>query len=93
MVSRRRRAARAIKRNALSINIAKWAAVLYTLSKVTSGVNLSSGLSGFSQVGENFKSNARDIVLLNAGVAILGLALGKYAPRAGIKGALSVKAF
>ena len=93
MASRRRRAAKYVKRQALSINIAKWAGVGYTAGKVLSGVNLSSGLGAFTQMGENFKQNWKDIAMLNVGIALLGLMLGRYAPRAGIKGALSVKAF
>jgi len=78
---------------AISINLAKTAAVGYTAFKLLDGVSLSGGISSLGQVGENFKANWKDVLGLSLGVAVMGMVAGRYAPRVGIKNALSVKAF
>lgn len=80
---------------AISINVAKWAVALGTLGICLQGMSLQdfTNLGGLTKPLENFKSNWTTIVPAAVGVSLLGRMLGKWAPRAGIKGALSVKAF
>lgn len=78
----------------MSFNLAKIGALGYVAYKMFGGLSTSNlGLATAGQVGENFKANWKEILGLSLGVALLGRVAGRYAPKAGIPGAISVKAF
>jgi len=78
----------------ISINLAKWAVALGALGYMTQGLSLAdfTSLQGLTKPLENLKANWQIIVPAAIGVTILGKVLGRWAPRAGVKG-LSIKAF
>jgi hypothetical protein len=90
------------KRRAISVNIAKTAAIGGTIAMLSGSVG---GLSvmaslragnfpdAMARVWLNFKKHWKEILAANIGVAFLSRIAGRFAPSAGVKGAINVKAF
>lgn len=90
------------KRRAISVNLAKTAAIAGTVGLMSGAIGGSSVFDAIksgnisqamARMWINFKANWFQIVSLNVGVALLSRIAGKFAPSAGVKGAINVKAF
>jgi hypothetical protein len=103
----RKRAARSVakmgsKRKAISVNLAKTVAIAGSaaiMSGAVGGLSVASAIrsgnwaDAMARLYINFKNNWMKLLALNVGVALLGRIAGRFAPKTGIPGAISVKTF